>query len=520
MSKRGAQERPELSHPSIKRAKEIDANVPLAVLEKALKSHTSSADTKTVLFWFRTDLRLEDNKGLLKAYEKCKFEGTPLICCYLWSPGDLEWHGDSPARIDFMLQNLEILHKQLLELDIPLVILTAGHRSEVVSTVADFIKENGVSHLFANLEYEYDELSRDTKLLNAIPNVVVEMVHDTTAVVPGSVHGGTGPMKVFTPYHKQWLQLLAKEPSLLSLFDRPGKSPKKAPDSLFKLELPSIPEGKSFKNDNEKKLIHKLWPAGYEAAEKRLQSFLSKKVTVYADTRSNPAKDSSSRLSPYFSNGVLSVRKALSEARKKGFDDPGVASWVREIAFREFYRQRIVIVPHNAMNLPHNLRFDNVKWNENDEVWHKWKQGKTGYPFVDAGMRQLNTEAWMHNRLRMNTASFLRTNLLLDYRRGETYFANHLIDWDLANNTQGWEPSYTVFNPIVQAEKNDAHGDYIRRWVPELKDVLGKAIFMPYDRLSKPEFDKLGYPEPCVDFQKTKAEAVARFKQDLHEFDT
>ncbi|KAI4154967.1 MAG: hypothetical protein LQ340_001315 [Diploschistes diacapsis] len=121
----------------------------------------------------------------------------------------------------------------------------------------------------------------------------------------------------------------------------------------------------------------------------------------------------------------------------------------------------------------------------------------------------------MHNRLRMNTASYLRTNLLLDYRKGERYFAEHLVDWDLSNNTQGWEPSYTVFNPVSQAEKNDPNGDYIRKWVPELRDMHGKAVFDPYHRLSKDEFERLGYPAPHVDWAESKDRCMKRYKQDM-----
>lgn len=230
-------------------------------------------------------------------------------------------------------------------------------------------------------------------------------------------------------------------------------------------------------------------------------------------------------MSPFFSAGIVSVRQVLAVVKKwndnKDFDegDLGVAAWVREVVFREFYRQVLVTIPHNSMNLPQNLKFDFVHWEDDEEGWYKWCEGKTGVPFVDAGMRQLNTEAYMHNRLRMNTASYLRTNLLLDYRRGERYFAEHLIDWDLSNNTQGWEPSYTVFNPVLQAEKNDPKGDFIRKWVPELKDVKGKAVFAPHERLSKAEFEKLGYPKPHVDFKESKARALTRYKADLAEAD-
>jgi deoxyribodipyrimidine photo-lyase len=229
-------------------------------------------------------------------------------------------------------------------------------------------------------------------------------------------------------------------------------------------------------------------------------------------------------MSAYFSAGMVSVREALSKVMEynSGSSDfgtsgasAGVASWVREIVFRELYRQTTLTTPHTVMNMPQNLKFDFVKWETDEEGWKKWHEGKTGVPFVDAGMRQLNHEAYMHNRLRMNVSSYLYCNLLIDYRRGERYFAETLIDWDLSNNTQGWEPSYTVFNPVSQAEKNDRNGDYIRKWVPELKDVKGKAVFAPHARLSKAEFDKLGYPRPHVDWNETKARVMERFKRDM-----
>ena len=232
--------------------------------------------------------------------------------------------------------------------------------------------------------------------------------------------------------------------------------------------------------------------------------------------------DMSSRLSPYFAAGIISVREVLQKTKEwnggSHFDDGdiGVDSWVREICFREFYRHMMVLKPHGSMNMPQNVKFDLVEWEQDDEGWKKWCEGTLGVPWVDAGMRQLNTEAYMHNRLRMNTASYLRANLLIDYRRGERYFAEHLVDWDLENNTNGWEPSYTIFNPITQAEKCDKNGDYIRKWVPELKNVEGKAIFAPYDRLSKAEFEKLGYPKPHVNFEETSQRAKERYKRDLH----
>jgi deoxyribodipyrimidine photo-lyase len=256
---------------------------------------------------------------------------------------------------------------------------------------------------------------------------------------------------------------------------------------------------------------------------KRLGEFLDKKVKTYADTRSTPYLDTSSRLSPYFASGLISMRETINTVLKhttaSGKSVPslpaGPAAWVRELVFREFYRHTTCATPHTSMNLPQNLKFDNVEWEEDDEGWKKWCDGTLGVPFVDAGMRQLKAEAWMHNRARMNTSSYLTANLLLDYRRGERFFAEHLVDWDLSNNTNGWQPSYTVFNPVTQGEKCDPDGDYIRKWVPELKDVKGKAVFDPATRLSKAEFEKLGYPRPHVDYSESKARAVERYKEGI-----
>jgi deoxyribodipyrimidine photo-lyase len=267
-----------------------------------------------------------------------------------------------------------------------------------------------------------------------------------------------------------------------------------------------------------------LWPPGHEAGMNRMDQFIHDKIEDYHTTRSQPAADSTSRMSAYFSSGVISVREALFKLQtyNKNSSDfnqtacrPGVYSWVREIVFRELYRQTTATTPHTSMNLPTNLKFAFVQWERDELGWQKWCDGQTGVPFIDAGMRQLHHEAYMHNRLRMNVASYLTCNLLIDPRRGERHFARTLVDWDLSNNTQGWEPSYTVFNPVSQAEKNDPHGEYIRRWVPELRQVKGKAVFSPHDRLSKAEFAKLGYPEPHVDWKETKVRAMQRFKDDM-----
>lgn len=519
-----------LRHPSVQRAKEIDAHPPMTELDELVKKQKTDQPVRNVLHWFRSkDLRIEDNKGLHAASQKAKEGKGVLITAYLWSPRDLEWHGTSPARSDFILENLRIMQKQLKERNIPMVILPAPDRRDKSVVFMDFVKKNDISHIYGNLEYEVDELRRDinvVKLAQKEQGLSFHVLHDQTVVAPGTMtNKGGGLHKVFTPYHGAWLDLIGKKPELLDLVDAPAANDETAITNykhLFDSPIPELPPNKQFASSEERDRIRSLFPPGHTAGIDRLNKFLTTKVFNYARDRSFPGKDPSSRLSAYFSAGVISPREAVAAAKKankgKPFGaagDAGIASWVREIVFREYYRQITVIVPHNAMNLPHNLKFHFVKFEEDYEAEKKWYEGKTGVPFVDAGMRQLNTEAYMHNRARMNVSSYLRMNLLIDYRKGERYFAEHLIDWDMSNNTEGWEPSFTVFNPVVQAEKCDHDGDYIRQWVPELRNVKGKAIFAPWERLSKAEFDKLGYPRPHVDFRESKERALARYKQGM-----
>jgi deoxyribodipyrimidine photo-lyase len=395
-----------LKHPPIKRAKQIDADTPYDQLEDLLEKSKKNVSVRNVLHWFRSkDIRQEDNKGLHAASQKVKEGKGSLITLYLFSPSDMEWHGTSAARSDFVLQSLRILKEQLEGKHIPLAIVTAENRGEKTKDVLDFVKKHDISHIYADMEYEVDELRRDIDLAKKLEDekeISLEILHDQTVVIPGALTTGSGgPHKVFTPYHKVWLSETKQNPELLDTVPPPEGNDKTATKQfqvLFDSKVPDLPKSKQYASKDEQNRLRKMWPPGNEAGMSRLSTFLEKKVSSYAAHRSEPARDPSSRMSAYFSSGVVSVREVLKRVTEyndgKHFNegDPGVDSWVREIVFREFYRQVMVITPHTSMNLPQNMKFDFVHWEDDQEGWKKWCEGKTGMPFVDAGMRQINTE--------------------------------------------------------------------------------------------------------------------------------
>lgn len=279
-----------LKHPSTKRAKEIDADTPLDQLDGVLNEQKTDHPVRNVMHWFRSkDIRQEDNKALHRASEKAREGKGVLLTGYLYSPRDMEWHGTSPARSDFLMQSLSILRDQLHKKHIPLSIIKVEERGEKTEDLIQFIRDNDISHVFANYEYEVDELRRDIKVakhVSAEDNVSFELCHDQTVVEPRTIKTGSGtPAKVFTPYHRSWLAKLSEEPESLDLVSPPEGNDKEAVEkfkALFDGELPELPENKRFKDDEERDRIRQMWPAGHDAGMKRLEDFLSKKVQVFA----------------------------------------------------------------------------------------------------------------------------------------------------------------------------------------------------------------------------------------------
>jgi deoxyribodipyrimidine photo-lyase len=304
--------------------------------------------------------------------------------------------------------------------------------------------------------------------------------------------------------------------------------------------------------------LARLWPAGEEEGLKRLRRFLQgRSAAEYEKRRDFPAEEGgTARISAYLAVGALAARTVIREAkeasRRKGATD-GVMKWVSEVAWRDFYRHVLVAWPHVCMFKMFKPEYGAVQWEENEEHFRAWCEGRTGFPIgqfmqwiecvltvpVDAAMREMKETAWMHNRCRMVVASFLAKDLLLDWRKGEKFFMSapcpqqhmlmpdreSLIDGDFASNNGGWgfssstgvdpQPYFRIFNPLLQSERFDADGEYIRRWVPELRAVEGKAVHDPYGRGAGEVAERNGYPRPLVDHRKSRERALEKYKAAL-----
>ncbi|MCJ1251027.1 hypothetical protein MMC30_008258 [Trapelia coarctata] len=325
---------------------------PLAVLEKAL------ADTKqareaipvkdAVVHWFKCDLRTQDNRALHLASAKSKSKGVPLICVYIVSPEDFEAHMTAPVRVDFLLRTLETLKSELAALDIPLYVETVDARADIPSRIFTLCEQWGASHLFANMEYEVDELRREARIVRTglQKGVSVEVVHDTCVVAPGALASQQGRQyAVYTPWFRAWLAYLRLHPKGLDLFPAPVKNPASARDqfsSLFATPVPEAPGNKRLTGE-ERTRFQALWPPGEAEARSRLKKFLGERVHGYKDKRNFPAEAGTAVLSVHFAAGTLSARTAVQEAREanKGKlegGSEGVATWVSEVAWRDFYK--------------------------------------------------------------------------------------------------------------------------------------------------------------------------------------
>ncbi|WP_318490444.1 deoxyribodipyrimidine photo-lyase [Photobacterium leiognathi] len=470
-----------------------------------------------VIIWFRDDLRIVDNTALNHAIET----GLPVIALFVATP--MQWHEHHVAaiQIDLIHRRLRVLKQQLAELNIPLQVMQCNDFSESVDAIAEYCHQYRVVHVFANKQYPLNEQLRDEKLgvLLAQSGIKQSLFDDNYVLEPETILNREGELfKVFTPYRNAWIKRFSAEPSY------PVTTSKEV--VLSDTTSAMLADSTDIQSLGYPVIESVLWPVDEEAILQRLDTFCVTKAQDYHQQRDFPAIDGTSCLSPFLAIGALSARQCVYQllqhfphALEVNKED-GAFTWLNEIIWREFYGHLLHRYPELSKNHPFQDYTQYVRWQDNPTLLKAWQDGKTGFPIVDAAMRQLRATGWMHNRLRMITASFLTKDLLCDWRAGEQWFMQHLIDGDFASNNGGWQwaastgtdsqPYFRVFNPILQGQRFDPKGDFIRTWVKELAKVPDKYIHTPHQWDSSGSLD---YPLPIVDHKEARLLAIEAFKQ-------
>jgi deoxyribodipyrimidine photo-lyase len=500
------------------------------------------------LVWLRSDLRVSDNTALHHAAADARARGDgQVIAVFVVSPQEWIAHDLSPARLSLMLRTLGEVSDELARLNIPLLILTASRAADVPTALLDLARTNRCDAIYFSGEYEVDEQRRDAQVRRAFEEagLRVRCLTDQVVLAPDEVQKGSGGYyTVFTPYKRAWIARVQERASSgatgVSVLPRPPKLSETGltRSSIPRLEdIPGLLEG-----FGSRRPADSLWPPGEREAQKRLDRFVASRIEHYDTARDFPATDGTSVLSPYLAIGAISPRQCLAAAlaaaaeRKGGSNSrnagqspttmfeqgpKGISTWISELIWREFYVHVLAGFPRVCMGRAFQIETERLAWRYDEEALERWKAGKTGYPIVDAGMRQMLATGWMHNRVRMITAMFFSKHLLMDWRIGEKFFMQNLVDGFFASNNGGWQwaastgtdaaPYFRIFNPYSQSRKFDARGEYIRRWVPELAELDDEQIHEPHKGgLFGSAID---YPEPVVDHAEARVRAIDAFKR-------
>jgi deoxyribodipyrimidine photo-lyase len=458
-----------------------------------------------VVHWLRSDLRLDDNRALSDAAAAA----SELAVVFVIDEALLAGERTGAPRVRFLLDCLARLGDDLAERSSRLVI----RRGDPVREIARLLDETRAERLVWNRDYSPFAKARDERVAREAEKrgVDARSFKDRVVFEAGEVVTKEGkPFAVYTPYRNAWRYRFShapEEPEPL------GKLPPPI-DGLATETLPTA-EALGFGGD-----ATRIPTGGEAAARRRLETFLEKQAADYAEARDVPARDGTSRLSPYLRFGAISIRRCVAAAFERARERHGresVQKWIDELIWRDFYAGILDRNPHVAKGA-HRREYDRVRWNDDAAAFAAWCAGRTGYPIVDAGMRQLAETGWMHNRVRMIAASFFVKDLLLDWRAGERFFYRRLVDGDPASNNGGWQwaastgtdaqPWFRIFNPVAQGKKFDPEGDYVRRWVPELASCDEDFVHAPWNSEAPPR----GYPAPIVDHAERRAEALRRFE--------
>ena len=466
------------------------------------------------LIWFRTDLRVRDNTALHAA-----MTAGPTVAVFLLSATQWQQHHDAPSKVDFWLRNVQSLQAELTQLNVPLLIRVADTWDAVPEVLNILCHELQVDAMHLNQEYGVHETQRDTAVAQQLKQVGVS-VHchvDRLLFEPGTILTRSGGFfKVFTQFKNAcYHRLSAALPVCLPT------PPPQAPLAIKNDPLPATLS--DFATPSE--TLRTMWPAGEQVALDRLNRFCEWSILQYDKQRDFPALAGTSQLSPYLAAGILSPRQCVNAAyhannEKFKTGNLGVITWITELLWREFYLHIVVGFPQVSRHRPFREQTERVAWRYAPDELTAWQEGRTGFPFIDAAMRQLLATGWMHNRLRMVVAMFLTKNLLIDWRQGEQFFMRHLIDGDLAANNGGWQwsastgtdavPWFRLFNPITQSQRFDPNGEFIRHWLPELAHLDNKCIHDPSQLGGL--FALADYPAPIVDLAASRERALNAFK--------
>tara|TARA_B100000073_G_C23734585_1_gene571807 strand:+ start:1553 stop:2968 length:1416 start_codon:yes stop_codon:yes gene_type:complete len=465
------------------------------------------------IVWFRNDLRIDDNPALRNA---C-IASSEVHAIYIFSLNQLSIHKEANCKIEFIIENLKDLSKSLADLNIPLTILDSDGFNDNPETILNLILERDISQVFWNNQFGVDEEKRDLKVgkLLAKNNIKFTTYDDQVVFKPGHIKTAEGkPYSVFSPFKRRWIENFT-----LDCLDLDFSYTQMKKTNI----VPNIDnyEFKFIKNNN---VDFNLWPAGEISAQKRLDHYLQEKIYTYSKDRNDPILDGTSRISPYLACGVISSRRCILEALKKNnFEldtgEIGIIKWIDELIWREFYKNIMFSFPKVSKGMPFQDYTNKIKWRYEESEFQAWKNGETGFPIIDSAMRQLQSEGWMHNRLRMVVAMFFTKNMLHDWRLGETFFMQHLIDGDFSSNNGGWQwssstgtdaaPYFRIFNPVTQSKNFDSKGLFIKKYLGELENLNHNEIHEP----SQSTRLECNYPMQILDLKESRLRAIEAFNQ-------
>ncbi|AZB42800.1 deoxyribodipyrimidine photo-lyase [Bacillus sp. FJAT-42376] len=472
----------------------------------------------SAVVWFRRDFRFQDHQALSEALSYCKQHDSNLLFVFHLNRHFLN-EADTGMRHQYFMETVLDFKARCRKLGTDLLFIE-GEPVKAFQQLLD--KHDDINAVFFNADEAAYGKERDEKVRKWLEDkdIQVNTYQDAYIHGPDEVLKKDGSVyKVFSPYYKSWKQKRKDGIRKLS-FKELEKYARKAGAVSEEAESEMKKLAKGSENMD--------WEIGEKAARSQLKKFIEEELDSYPSGRNIPSKKGTSLMSRYLKTGTISPRTVYAAIAQADAKEESKEAYIRELAFRDFYQMLYAHYPETKEQ-EFIKDYRELEWNRDERLLKAWIDGKTGYPIVDAGMRQLKKEGWMHNRLRMITASFLTKDLLLDWRMGEKYFASALVDYDPGSNVGGWQwaasvgtdavPYFRIFNPVTQSKRFDPDGEYIKKYVEELSEVKSPRIHEPW-KMTEEEQNEAScvigknYPEPIVDHQEQRKKAIALFKNE------